>query len=263
MVKLSCNSKIRVSILTLIFLTLMMSCGGSSKESQTSESSSQTENSSTSSESEYNLEADYNRCNDKEVARLAKDISQACSDGDFTKAHSLLDILHSEYVRELGHCNLNDDVLSHIPTCRPTYISSRDLVFKNEMMMMAKSGDSSDITYLLLDMPFDMPEPQEGEVSYYYASSNTALKMYIEDVDNFNRKCDNIISLAISEGNKELANKALGLYKPKYYAKTGESDGKVFTLENGKTVKLDGNHGYVYYTNKPHEDALKRIKASF
>lgn len=259
MVNLNYNSRIRVSVITLIFLTLMMSCGGSSN----GESSSQTENSNKSSESEYNLEGEYYRCNDKEVARLAKDISQACSEGDFTEAHSLLDILHTEYVRELNHCKLDDDILGKIPTCRPTYISSRDLVFKNEMMMMSKGGDSSNITYLLLDMPFDMTEPQEGEVRYYYASSNTALKMYIEDVDNFNRKCDDIISLAISEGNKELANKALGMYKPKYYSQTGDSNGRDFKLENGKTVNLDGNHGYVYSTNKPQEAAKKRIEIAF
>ncbi len=210
----------------------------------------------------YRLAAEGYSCDDKELARISEDIHRACTKGDMEMAHAMLDVLHAEYLRELTNCNLSSDIVSRIPECRPTYIASRDLVFKNEMMLMVKNGDAYNIPYLLLDMPFDLESPNDGEINYWFASNNKGLSMYVEDVNSFNKKCDDILTLAIVEGNKDVAERVIDLYKPRCYVVLGTA-GKQITLPNGKNVAVDGNHGYVYFTNEPKEEAQERINKAF
>lgn len=254
-------------LLKLISILLVLSACNNTNKS---------ENKSVELNSEYELtitdENGRTRPNEKEISRLANNITTSALSGDIQQAHILLEKLHNEYTRQLGASNLDSEyhAIQEIPSVRPTYRSARDLLFKNEMLLMTKNGDIDNIPYLLLDIPFDIPPIVEGIVERGYYYYDKKVKIYIEDIEDYNKKCDDIITLAIAEKNKALANKVLSLYKPGYCIAGSMSNSmlmdmnkKPYKIGNGKTVYMDESQLFIYTSYNSQNAAKTRVEEAF
>ena len=188
---------------------------------------------------------------------------QACRAEDFNAAHEFVDVLRDKYNKSLG-----ETVGSHsfagiedLKIVENKYFSALEYVYNQEIMALYSSGDfqsANRIVYLLNEFPMEGTVPQEGLIDYYEAldeySHGQMRVAYTRSVDCFNRLCNKVLDLAISQGDEEFANKILKLYKMNVKTTPGDHGLKV----NG--VVVDGSHGYVQFLNTDRELAEKKIE---
>jgi len=177
-----------------------------------------------------------------------KSYQAACRAGDFEAAHEFVDKLQEKATGA-------DPVWSK--EIIEKYKAAQDYVFKQEMMYLAADGNeeaSNKIIFLLTELPVEGEKLSEGMHEYYAVSDNE----YKGWVKRYNNKCDEILSLAIQNKNKYLAKKILSMFKENMEGETGGYDEKI--VVKGKTIKFDGNHGYVWYTNDDIDAAKKKYE---
>lgn len=76
---------------------------------------------------------------------------------------------------------------------------------------------------------------------------------YTDGIVDFNKKCENILDIAIASGNQYLAQKVLMCFKQNIETMTGGTDVKA---PDG--TRVDGVHSYVWYTNADKDKAQKK-----
>ena len=80
---------------------------------------------------------------------------------------------------------------------------------------------------------------------------------YVDSVADYNRQCDNLLSIAIASGNQYLAQKVLTCFKEKPVFVVG-SDETVIKAPNGK--RIDYSHSYMYYSDEDKKAAQKKYQ---
>jgi len=76
---------------------------------------------------------------------------------------------------------------------------------------------------------------------------------YTDGIVDFNKKCENILDIAIASGNQYLAQKVLMCFKQNIETIAGGTDVKA---PDG--TRVDGFHSYVWYTNADKDKAQKK-----
>lgn len=96
------------------------------------------------------------------------------------------------------------------------YQKARDYVFNAEMLYLTSLGTeeaSNRIVYLLAEYQIPAPPVSLTAKNNYTDDLLKDVNKYIEDVARFNKRCDNVLDMAIAQGNMELAKKILYIYK--------------------------------------------------
>ena len=92
----------------------------------------------------------------------------------------------------------------------------KDYVFNAEMLYLTSLNTeeaSNRIIYLLAEYQIPgTPVHQDGQFDEKAGTYKDA-KKYVEGIKRFNKRCDNVLDMAIAQKNVQLANKILPLYK--------------------------------------------------
>ena len=186
---------------------------------------------------------------------------EACRACDFEAAHEYVDQLYSRFVKELDDTDPSGaNAFNRSIEGEKEFMSAEDYVFKQEMMFLMSDGSeqmSDKVLYLLTEIQV-IGQPLSPGYNDYYDKDCLPQRLYTEYVKRFNSHCDQILDLAISQGNPYLANKVVKMYKQNVIVLAGGYN-ETMTAE-GKTIQFDGNHCYVYYTNDDRDVAQKRLK---
>ncbi len=139
-------------------------------------------------------------------------------------------------------------------------------IFDKEIKYLAADGSSeacARLAFLFTDyeikgtrLPSGLRDYDEGYHNPYSAS-----------VNDYNSKLNMVLDLAISQDNKELANKVIKLYKENMEIFKGGSghktkDGRYVEIAPDGT-EVDGDHCYVTYNYKDKEAAKKKYEEAF
>ena len=93
----------------------------------------------------------------------------------------------------------------------------KDYVFNAEMLYLTSLGTeeaSNRIIYLLAEYQIPGTPIRDGAGSYVYDGElYEEANKYVEGVSRFNKRCDNVVDMAIAQGNIDLAKKIINLYK--------------------------------------------------
>lgn len=167
---------------------------------------------------------------------------EACRAKDYEAAFKFLDILHDNYVKNLG-----------VPYRKTEYYSALDYIYKQEIMYLASVGDeasSNRIVFLLQEVPIE-GKCNPGLTSWFGEDEDA----YIEAIKHYNDLCNTTLDLAISQGNKSLALKIIRLYKQNVEIIEGDNTGKIKV--NGTIV--DDSHFYLKFNDIDKEHAQAKF----
>lgn len=93
----------------------------------------------------------------------------------------------------------------------------KDYVFNAEMLYLTSLGTeeaSNRIIYLLAEYQVPgTPIVESSHYSSYQGDLYQGANQYVEGIARFNKRCDNVIDMAIAQGNEILAKKIINLYK--------------------------------------------------
>ena len=98
----------------------------------------------------------------------------------------------------------------------------KDYVFNAEMLYLTSLGTeeaSNRIVYLLAEYQIPGVVVNNSTPNVYdnvkYGDGNlyNGLKTYIDGIKRFNKRCDNVLDIAITQNNKKLCQKIISLYK--------------------------------------------------
>lgn len=97
----------------------------------------------------------------------------------------------------------------------------KDYVFNAEMLYLTSLGTeeaSNRIIYLLAEyqIPGEVVDNNTPDIEHLHPSEDENYrkrKLYIDGIKRFNKRCDNVLDMAITQENKELARKIIKLYK--------------------------------------------------
>ncbi len=117
------------------------------------------------------------------------------------------------------------------------------------------------ILKMIMETPLDGRKLDEGYCGYYDACEESVtggekVWLYSYCIKRNNQKCDIVIDLSILYNNKTLAKKVLSYYKDNMHIERGGYDSRI--IVKGKTIKFDGNHGYIWYDSADKDAAQKR-----
>lgn len=94
----------------------------------------------------------------------------------------------------------------------------KDYVFNAEMLYLTSLGTeeaANRIVYLLAE--YQIPgTPIQFRREYYNGKQRDDAEKYFVGLAKFNQRCDNVIDMAIAQGNKSLAKKIVGFYKQEF-----------------------------------------------
>lgn len=193
----------------------------------------------------YNPEECYN----------SLDYIVACQNRDFDTAHKILDALKEKYAEERNAASYFYEERDN----QNKYLQAFDYIYKEEFMSMLGTEDYiTKIQNLLESIPVDGKKPDEGICAYYSVcrelEAGRSLDEYILGVEHYNNLCSNILMMAITHNDKELAQMVITRFRDNVKATRGSSKEEV--VVDG--VKIDGNHGYIKLIRTEAEVALAR-----
>ncbi len=186
---------------------------------------------------------------------------EACRAEDFEAARDTMSIYHEKYLEELSKNGIINR--ENRKKAEGKYYEAFDYIYKAETQYLLSElrGDEckDKISFILEEIPIEGEKFPQGLCDWSVACRGSwgdeglPLDAYVVWTQHFNRLCDNILSLAINRKNQDLAKLILLKYVDNVEVTRGESGGiKV----NGVTV--DGNHGYIKYTNADRDAAKKK-----
>lgn len=188
----------------------------------------------------------------------ADNYKQACTEGDFEKAHEILGSIHDEYLanNSLGFSSF--DKISN------KYLSALDYVYGHEIRELIANDEDcvTKIVFLLSEVPQDGAK-SEGLMGYFESQvgescGSESLTRYVYYCNAINKLCDTALNTAISLGNENLARALVEQYKENYEVVKG--DEPAVEVDG---VMVDGNHGYVKFTTKSKDAAKAKVEAKF
>ena len=109
----------------------------------------------------------------------------------------------------------------------------KDYVFNAEMLYLTSLGTeeaSNRIVYLLAE--YQIPgTPVKWGVEYHNGKQREDAEKYVAGLAKFNQRCDNVIDMAIAQGNESLARKIVGFYKEEFRFEEAPSEEYVFVFQ--------------------------------
>ena len=117
----------------------------------------------------------------------------------------------------------------------------KDYVFNAEMLYLTSLGTeeaSNRIVFLLAEYQIPGEVVNDASPEYFAGEQYHNAKIYINGVKRFNKRCDNVIDLAITQGNKELALRIVDLYKEDVMVDGDYVDTKYIYFKNPRTSFL-------------------------
>lgn len=194
---------------------------------------------------------------------------KACEELDFGKAHEILNKLRDVFVNEglpkAYHCQVAE-IKGY-----QAYVDADIYIFREEVTYLMGLDDpaaENRILKMIMETPLDGRKLDEGYCSYYDACEESVtggekVWLYSYCIKRNNQKCDIVIDLSILYNNKTLAKKVLSYYKDNMHIEIGGhdysyDDNVKRIIVKGKTIKVDGNHGYIWYDSADKDAAQKR-----
>lgn len=122
----------------------------------------------------------------------------------------------------------------------------KDYVFNAEMLYLTSLGTeeaSNRIVYLLAEYQIPgLPVLTKKEKTRYYEDDYIGAKQYVEGIARFNKRCDNVLNMAIAQGNMALSKQIIHLYKQDinydiYYYNGGFIEVTGFSWESKETAQ--------------------------
>lgn len=185
---------------------------------------------------------------------------------DFEAAHRILDQLHNE-------C-LSDNLSFYEDEKKEKYDEAFDYVFNVEVKYLCAQGDEESmkrIKFLMSDIPVDGIAIPEG-TRYIYSKvweKKKSHDRYIKYATRINKKCDNLIDLAIANHNYSLVESILPFYKSIPEALKESKRDKQAERDNYEKWKKKGIHltvidpiyieNTMYYSDADKKTAIGRI----
>lgn len=160
---------------------------------------------------------------------------EAVNDADFEKAHDILDLHYAEYLDQYRRN------ARYIDRKAKSYWSAAHHIYKAEMQYLLPLNDpdaNNRLIYTLQSMNEIGVKPIEGK-DYGY-DDYPDVDAYAQFVGEYNSICDDMLEIALTYRNKEMAKKLLLLYKDD-------------VVSNGS----DGTH--TYNLAKTSKEAAKRL----
>lgn len=112
----------------------------------------------------------------------------------------------------------------------------KDYVFNAEMLYLTSLGTeeaSNRIIYLMAEYQIPGTPIRDGAGnSGYDGELYEEANKYVEGVSRFNKRCDNVVDMAIAQGNIDLAKKIINLYKADINVKYNSKDYKDIDFGN-------------------------------
>lgn len=213
--------------------------------------------------------------NDQQSADL--DYKSACEELDFGKAHEILDKLRDVFVNE-GLPKAQNCQVTSIKGYQ-AYVDADIYIFREEATYLMGLNDPTAekrILKLIMETPLDGSHLAEGYCSYNVTSEDMdegrPVWLFAYCIKRNNQKCDIVLDLSIINESKTLANKVLSCYKDNMHIEQGGRDYSIdgeIKWENvrfkdktikvkGKTIKVDNNHGYIWYDSADKDAAQKK-----
>ena len=130
----------------------------------------------------------------------------------------------------------------------------KDYVFNAEMLYLTSVNTeeaSNRIIYLLAEYQIPGTPVREIENSRYDGELYEGANKYIEGVTRFNKRCDNVIDMAIAQGNENLARKIIPLYKGDINVRDNHEWNQYLCL---------GNPPFLYLSR---DNAVRKINKAF
>jgi len=95
-------------------------------------------------------------------------------------------------------------------------VKHKDFIFNQEMLYLVSLNTkeaSNRVIYLLAETPMEGLPYNENSIYENSGNQKNKVENYINSVGYYNKRCNSILDLAISQGNIELAKKLIDLYK--------------------------------------------------
>ncbi len=176
---------------------------------------------------------------------------EACRNLDFAAAHSILDKMELE-----GSYSILEDKAGQ----------ARDYIFNAESMyLISQNTEDANfrVIYLLADLKISgtaIPEGSEFTYSSYVFHEND-YNAYMQYCSTYNSKCLSLLNLAISVGNKTVAEKVVSMikqdagYVSKYIKEDDQRHGDDHTYAHYSTESID--RAYKLYNKAVQEGMFK------
>lgn len=194
---------------------------------------------------------------------------EACKALDFDAAHDILSVYRDQY----AEARAKDDISGREEreSAQEKYFNAFDYVYKAEtqhiLSEMEGEERKSKIIFMLEGIPVEGEKYPEGLCDYEVArrgdwgEEGIPLDAYIIWVQHYNQLCSNIMTLAISKKDQELAKAILLQFADNVEAITsgsgGKSSGRFIDVDG---VRVDGYHGYIKYTSADRDAAQKKYE---
>lgn len=145
---------------------------------------------------------------------------EAVDNGNFAQAHSVLNVIHSEYVDKLGKASGKGYEIDDFKIISKKYYAALEYIYSKEFTLILTNGDAQaadKIVFLLSEIQTD-GICKEGECSYSETLDNDEKGQnrfaYANECYVINKLCDKALLLAINRKNKEFAQNLINYYKP-------------------------------------------------
>lgn len=189
------------------------------------------------------------------------DYRSRCAEGNFTAAHDILAKLHTEYHEAFVYWRIHGFQNERALTLQERYRTAFTYIFGQEIAAMfadsANSKNDNAFIQLIVSIPVDGVPLKEGvqESGMFYnndAGANAAAidhVVYQSWVRFYNDRCEQLLDMALTYNDPQLAKKIIRLYKT-----------EVETRYTPDTVRGDNySIATVTYNNKRQEQALRRL----
>lgn len=205
-----------------------------------------------------------NNSNDNETGYAT--YKEALAANDFESAHKIIAQAEADNVK-LGEKDFEKKY--GIKYIGKGIEAAKEEIFDKEVKFLAANGSpeaNARLVFLFSDFEIKGKKLPVGLNSYYYVNNE-----YPKSVSIFNSKLSMVLDLAISQDNKELAQKIIKLYKENMDVFEG-GHGHSADDKNGHRryfeiapdgTEVDGNHCYVTYSWKDKEAAQKKYEENF
>lgn len=228
----------KILILTLCTMLLVSACGGSEKSSD----------------------------NGTNYATY----KEALANNDFEAAHNIIEQVEADYLK---HGYINTDFKKKYPDITSKYNieDAKNEIFDKEIRYLAADGSSEACARL----PFLFSEFFKESYTILPEGKNSLLDShdhpYIKYASNYNQKLNIVFELAISQGNREMANKVLSMYKPtmdiidgmlKQHYKKENDWHDYFTAPDGSEL-IFPSEVYVIHNYREKDAAIKKYEECF
>lgn len=149
----------------------------------------------------------------------------AVNANDFGLAHKVLDKLYARYLQEYNEKNgvfWNDS--------DEKYWAGASHIYKAEMMWLLPQNDEEANTRMVYTLQSMNAIGEKPSVARQYRNHEySKVECYVDFVNKYNALCSDILDISIANGNEDMANRIVKLFKENY-ARSDGKDAEDFTI---------------------------------